>query len=537
MEPPDCPVAPAPSEPPAALELSEISKAFPGVRALDRVSLKLRTGEVQGLLGENGAGKSTLIKIITGVYVADAGTYRIHGREAGIASPRQAFAQGIAVVHQERSLIPTFTAGENVLLERVVGRAWRRIDQEAIHRAARPYMERVGLTIDPAHRVESLSPAQKQLIEIARALSVDARILLLDEPTASISLNEAEILLETIRGLRRQGVSILYVSHKLEEVFAICDRVTVLRDGRNAGPTTAIAGLHRDQLVARMIGRSQAETPRQIRQSGAERELLLDVAGLQSINSPIPASFSLARGEILGWYGLVGAGRTELARAVIGADRATGGTIRIRGNAVRIGSVAEALHQWRIGYVSENRQEEGLFLAHPIDRNISAAIWKRLRGALGLLDTDEERQTARRYSETLGIKMVSIRQIVGNLSGGNQQKVSVAKWLAANPEVLIIDEPTVGIDVKTKYELHQLILELAERGMGIILISSDMPEMVRLADRILVFRANRIVADLANDHDYDAMSPSIMGQIVGNASEGSGNRRIQPLPTFQGRNS
>jgi ribose transport system ATP-binding protein len=496
------------------LKLTEVSKGFPGVQALDRVSLTLRRGEVQGLLGENGAGKSTLIKIVTGVYRADSGTYRIDGRDANIASPRQAFAHGIGVVHQERSLVPTFTAGENVLLERIVGRAWQRIDRERIHREARPYMERVGLHIRPSHRVESLSPAQKQLIEIARALSLNTRILLLDEPTASISLNEAETLLETIRGLRRQGVSILYVSHKLEEVFAICDSVTVLRDGRNAAPTSPIAELDRDQLIARMIGRSQANAPLPIRRP-ADGAPVLEVAHLHSANSPIPATFSLARGEILGWYGLVGAGRTELARAVIGADRVSGGTIRVKGKEAQIGSVAAALHRWRIGYVSENRQEEGLFLAHAVDRNISATVWNRLRRALGFLDLDAERRTAERYGASLGIKMVSVRQTVGNLSGGNQQKVSVAKWLAANPEILIIDEPTVGIDVKTKYELHQLILQLAENGMSIILISSDMPEMVRLTDRILVFRSNRIVADLPNDHDYDVMSPAIMRRIVG----------------------
>jgi ribose transport system ATP-binding protein len=506
--------AAAAADRPGVLELSEISKGFPGVQALDRVSLTLRRGEVQGLLGENGAGKSTLIKIITGVYRADSGNYRIDGRDANIASPRQAFAHGIGVVHQERSLVPTFTAGENVLLERIVGRAWQRIDRERIHREAQPYMERVGLHIRPSHRVESLSPAQKQLIEIARALSLNTRILLLDEPTASISLNEADALLETIRGLRRQGVSILYVSHKLEEVFAICDSVTVLRDGRNAALTSPIAELDRDQLIARMIGRSQANAPLPTRHP-ADGIAVLEVSGLHSADSPIPATFSLAKGEILGWYGLVGAGRTELARAVIGADRVSGGTIRVKGTEVQIGSVAAALHRWRIGYVSENRQEEGLFLAHAVDRNVSATVWNRLRRTLGLLDLDAERRTAERYGESLGIKMVSVRQTVGNLSGGNQQKVSVAKWLAANPEILIIDEPTVGIDVKTKYELHQLILQLAENGMSIILISSDMPEMVRLADRILVFRSNRIVADLPNDHDYDAMSPEIMRRIVG----------------------
>ena len=286
-----------PGGPPAdgriVLELTEVSKGFPGVQALDRVSLTLRQGEVQALLGENGAGKSTLIKIITGVYRADEGAYRIDGKDAHIASPRQAFAHGIGVVHQERSLVPTFTAGENVLLERIVGHAFQLIDREQIHRDARPYMEMVGLNIEPSHRVESLSPAQKQLIEIARALSLNTRILLLDEPTASISLNEADTLLKTINRLKAQGVSILYVTHKLEEVFQICDSVTVLRDGKNAAPTSPIAELNRDQLIARMIGRSQTNAPLPVR--GAEgANPCWRSTGLQSANSPIPARFSLA---------------------------------------------------------------------------------------------------------------------------------------------------------------------------------------------------------------------------------------------------
>ncbi len=502
---------------PIVLELTDISKAFPGVQALDRVSLTLRRGEVQALLGENGAGKSTLIKVITGVYRPESGVYRIGGEEVRIASPRQAFARGIGVVHQERSLVPTFTAGENVLLERIVGEAARIIDRAQIHRDAKPFMEMVGLAIEPSQRVESLSPAQKQLIEIARALSLNTRILLLDEPTASISLNEADTLLKTIGRLKQQGVSILYVTHKLEEVFEICESVTVLRDGKNAAPTSPLANLDRNELITRMIGRSHTNAPLPAR-AGADRAPVLEVNGLQSANSPIPATFSLAKGEILGWYGLVGAGRTELARAVIGADRATRGTVRLDGKEIRIASVADALHRWRIGYVSENRQEEGLFLAHPVSRNVAVTVWNRLRGRIGLLDVAAERQTAEDYRKSLGIRMVSTRRAVGNLSGGNQQKVSVAKWLAAKPEILIIDEPTVGIDVGTKYELHQLIWQLADAGMSIVLISSDMPEMVRLADRVLVFRSNRIVADLANSRDYDTMSAEIMGRIVGSQS-------------------
>ena len=500
------------ASPSPVLELIDICKGFPGVQALDHVSLTLKRGEVHALLGENGAGKSTLIKIITGVYRADSGIYRIDGKEVQIANPRQAFAHGIGVVHQERSLVPTFSAGENVLLERIVGSGLKVIDRQQINRDARPFMEMVGLTISPSHRVESLSPAQKQLIEIARALSLNARILLLDEPTASISLNEADALLKTIRRLKAQGVSILYVTHKLEEVYEVCDSVTVLRDGKNAAATAPLSDLNRDQLIARMIGRSHRNDPLPAR--ALDRRATLTADGLQSANSPIPASFTLTKGEILGWYGLVGSGRTELARAIIGADPPTGGSLTLDGRKIRVRSVTEALRRWRIGYISENRQEEGLFLTHPIARNVAVTVWNRLR-RFGFLDVAAERKTAEDYRAALAIKMTSPRQMVGNLSGGNQQKVSVAKWLAAKPEILIIDEPTVGIDVGTKYELHQLIWQLANDGMSIILISSDMPEIVRLADRILVFRSNRIVGDLANDRDYDSMSREIMGRIVG----------------------
>ncbi len=283
---------------------------------------------------------------------------------------------------------------------------------------------------------------------------------------------------------------------------------------RTPAPTAPIEELDRDKLISRMIGRSHTNAPLPPRDP-TDRTPVLEVVALDSTNSPIPATLTLARGEILGWYGLVGAGRTELARAIIGADRVTDGAVRIDGRNVRVSSVTRALHRYRIGYVSENRQEEGLFLAHPVIRNVAVTVWDRLRNWLGLLDVAGERKTAEGYRESLGIKMVSPRQPVGNLSGGNQQKVSVAKWLASKPEILIIDEPTVGIDVKTKYELHRLIWDLANDGMSIILISSDMPEMVRLADRILVFRANRIVGDLPNDRDYDSMSRRIMEGIVG----------------------
>jgi ribose transport system ATP-binding protein len=495
------------------LELKNISKSFPGVRALDEVSLTLYPGDIHALLGENGAGKSTLVKIITGVYTADSGEYLIEGKPAAISRPREAFTRGISVVHQERSLVPTFSVGENVLLDRVVGKSAQLVDKAEIERDARRNLELVGLNVRPSRNVASLSAAQKQLIEIARALSADARILLLDEPTASISLTEAQGLLRTLRRLRDRGVSILYVSHKLEEVFDICDSVTVLRDGRNAGTTSRVKDLDRDRLITLMIGRSENVESLPVRDT-SRMDPILEVTDLPSEATVVGSSFTLRRGEILGWYGLVGAGRTELARAVIGAEPQSRGSVVVAGKRARIGSISEALHRWGIGYVSENRQEEGLFVNHTIVRNIAVTVWQRLRRALGLIDAKAETELAREFKSRLDIRTPSLKQLVANLSGGNKQKVNIAKWLAANPKILIIDEPTVGIDIKTKYEIHGLIWQLAEDKISVILISSDMPEIVRLADRILVFKKGRIVGELNNTKDYDAMSKRIMSFIV-----------------------
>jgi ribose transport system ATP-binding protein len=513
------PMAPATAETASAgevpvLELEGITKTYPGVRALSEVSLSLQPGTVLALLGENGAGKSTLIKIISGVEPPDSGIYRLFGRPADIHYPRQAMKAGISVVHQERSLVPTFTVAENVLLERVVGDSHHLISRRQVHADALPFMDQVGLHVSPARGVATLSAAQQQLIEIARALSADAKILLLDEPTASISLKEASALLATIRSLRDRGTAIIYVSHKLEEVFEICDTVTVLRDGRNAGPQLSLAGLPRDRLIEMMIGRSHVADALPAR-TRADRGPALEVIDRSSEATARTSSFTLYRGEILGWYGLVGAGRTELARSVIGADRITGGMVKVGGRPARIRSLADALHRFRIGYVSENRQQEGLFLIHSIQKNIAASVWERLRRRSRLLFAKDERRLAEEYRRTLDIRTPGVARLVGSLSGGNRQKVSLSKWLAATPDILFIDEPTVGIDIRTKYEIHLVIHRLAEAGISVVLISSDMPEMIRLADRILVFGGGTIIGELPNSRNYDDMSRRIMSLIIG----------------------
>jgi ribose transport system ATP-binding protein len=493
------------------LTIQGASKSFPGVRALDNVSLELRPGEIHALMGENGAGKSTLIKIITGVHRPDSGRVLLDGREIELHSPRHAIRHGISAVHQERNLIPRFSVAENIMLEQLPLRNGL-VDYAAVNAEARKYLDMIGLPIDTRMQVRRLSVAQMQIVEIAKALSHEAKVLLMDEPTASITETEAEALFGLLRQLRDRGAAIVFVSHKLEEVFAISDRVTVLRDGRNAAMSEPMAGMTRSKLVSLMIGREEKAAARRSRTLvGDTRKLELRNVATSLGHRDI--SFFARKGEILGLYGLVGAGRSELSRALIGDAKVTGGEVRIDDRPVRIGSVAEALKRHRIGYLSEDRKNEGLILLHPIRTNIAITIWRRIGKALGLLNAPMELKAAKPLAERLEIRTPSLEQTVGNLSGGNQQKVSLAKWLAANVDLLIIDEPTVGIDIKTKAYIHGLIVELAEAGMTILLISSDMPEMIALADRILVMHELAVAAIIDNDHNYETASARIIAAI------------------------
>jgi ribose transport system ATP-binding protein len=493
------------------LEVSGIRKQFPGVVALDHVSLRLRAGEIHALLGENGAGKSTLIKVLTGVYQPDEGEIRLDGNPIRFASPRSALAAGISVVHQERNLIPQFTVAENILLERIPARRSVLVDHAAINRLAKPWIEMVGLDAMPATPVDELSVAQMQLVEIAKALSLQARILLMDEPTAAITPHEVGYLFRILGDLRRRGVALVFVSHKLEEVFELCDRVTVLRDGKNAATDVAVASLNRDQLVTYMIGR--AEVIAELPPKPAPGEPVLEVEGLTTGGGDAALSLVLRKGEVLGLYGLVGAGRSKLAKTLVGEIKTTGGEVRVRGARSHIKGFREALERYRIGYVSEDRKQEGLILLHSVRANTSITIWRRLRTFGQWIWGSAEKAAILPSLNQLDVKAQSLEQSVGTLSGGNQQKVSIAKWLAAKVEILIIDEPTVGIDIKTKNALHELIWDLAANGKSILLISSDMPEVIRLADRILVMRNHSIVGELPNTHQYDAMSETIMARL------------------------
>ena len=498
-------------------EVENVSKSFPGVIALDGASLEIRRGEIHALVGENGAGKSTLIKIVTGLYRPDQGRLLVNGDEVHFASPRDAIAAGVSAVHQERNLIPRFSIGENIMIERPPTRRGL-IDYKAVHAEARRFLDMIDPSIDTRTEVRRLSVAQMQIVEIAKALSLEAGVLLLDEPTASISGHEAEALFVVLRRLRVEGKAIVFVSHKLEEVIALSDRVTVLRDGKVALAGEPIAAMSRGRIVSAMIGREE-----RVAEIGERKALssqpVMEARGLATSLGHCNINFILRKGEVLGLYGLVGAGRTELARALIGDARITEGALVLKRTPVQIESVSSAIRNLRIGYISEDRKGEGLILPHPVRSNIAITVWRRLVSRVGLIGRQRENEIAEPLARKLEIRTPSLQQAVAKLSGGNQQKVSIAKWLAAGAEILIVDEPTVGIDIKTKTAIHELIAEITRGGVSVLLISSDMPEMITLADRILVMRDFSLAGEIENSRRYEPMSREIMSFIHSVAEE------------------
>ena len=497
-------------------EARGIEKSFPGVRALKGVSLSLLPGSIHALLGENGAGKSTLIKVITGVLRQNGGELLLDGKEVQFGTARDAIKAGIGVVHQERNLIPRFSIAENIHLEQLADRAFKPIDYAELNRSARRWLDELELDVDPATPVSELSVARMQLVEIAKALSLQSRVLLLDEPTASLTSSESEKLFAILRRLRDAGTSLVFVSHKLEEVQQICDRVTVLRDGENACESRSIEGLDRQDLVRLMIGRSESGGAWRRRDSAAQPQVL----ALENVSTSVGhenVSLSVRKGEIVGLYGLVGAGRTELAKAIAGKFKITAGRVLVDGRPAAITSVADAIHRYGIGYVSEDRKGEGLILQHSVLSNAGVPIWRRLANRFGDLSDGKVRRAVVPFLEKLEVKTPSLSQTVSNLSGGNQQKISVAKWLAAGVRLLIVDEPSVGIDIKTKAYLHDLLRELADAGTSIIVITSDMPEMIAVADRIVVMNEFRVAGEVENTGVYDDISQSIMQLIQDSA--------------------
>ena len=495
------------------LELTNVTKNFPGVKALDNANFKLKKGSIHALLGENGAGKSTMIKIITGVYKQDFGSLIIDDNKQSFSSPNEANKSGISVVHQERNLIRRFSVGENLMLNNLPKNNLGLINYDQVAKQSKKWLDIMELDINPNTIVSELTVAKMQLCEIAKALSLESKILLLDEPTSSLSPQDTKNLFALLKRLvKEQDVSIVFVSHKLEEVFEICDEVTVLRDGKNACVSENINNLNRQKLVKLMIGRDE-QIIKSKENKNDNKENLLDLVKINTDLGHKEISLNLKKGEILGLYGLVGAGRTELIKCLLGLDRIISGKLVLNNEEIKIHSPKEALEKYKIGYISEDRKKEGLILMHDVLTNAGITVWSKLKNILSFLNNGIIYNKVDPYVKKLEVKTPSYKQLVSNLSGGNQQKISVAKWLAAGTDILFIDEPTVGIDIKTKAYLHELIINLSKNGTSIILITSDMPEMIGLADRIITMKDFKVVGETINNHNYDDMSASIMANI------------------------
>lgn len=476
------------------LEVSGIGKSFPGVRALHEVSFSVGAGEVVAVLGENGAGKSTLMKILAGVQTPDSGEIRIEGMPVSIRSVEEGLARGIALIHQELNLATHLSVGANLFLGREPVR-WGLIDEREIAKRSRALLERVGLDLDPATLVGSLPIGRQQLVEIAKALSLDTRILIMDEPTSSLSQGETERLFKVVRDLSATGVSILYISHRLGEVIELADRVVVLRDGQNAGELSREEITH-ERIVSLMVGRDlsqfYAHSPH------PPGEVVLSASGLRTPAHPErPIDFELRAGEIVGVAGLVGAGRTELLQTLFGITPACGGSLTVAGTrrSFRDPSMAIAAG---LALVPEDRKQQGLLLEMAVADNLSLASISRDQRC-GFLNLAAERRLTEEMTERMRIKTPSPRQVVRFLSGGNQQKVVLGKWLAMNPQVLLLDEPTRGIDIGAKREIYALMEDLARRGMAILFVSSDLEEIIGMSDRVLVMHEGRLSGELARE--------------------------------------
>jgi rhamnose transport system ATP-binding protein len=492
-----------------AAELVGISKRFGATQALDNVALTLLPAEIHALVGENGAGKSTLVKILAGLYPPDSGQISLDGAKVQIGGPARARELGIAVIHQEPRLFPDLAVAENVFLgHQPIGRLGG-IDWSRMRRETARLFDELDVSIPSDSPVRGLSMADQQLVEIAKALSLSARVLVMDEPTASLSLHEVERLFAIVRRLRDRGVAVLFVSHRLDEVFELCARATVFRDGRHV-ITALTSELTTGDLIRHMVGRDVSLFPKAQAPVG---DVLLEVRGLTRKDEFRDVSFSVRAGEIVGLAGLVGAGRTEVARVLFGIHRPDTGEIRLDGQPVRFDSPSAALNAG-IAYVPEDRHQDGLVLDFPIASNVSLPILPRLFPRL-LVRRSAERSLAQDFTQKLQVRMTGVEQLVSSLSGGNQQKVVIAKWLAATPRVLILDEPTRGIDIGAKVEVHRIISQLAAAGLGIVLISSDLPEVLAMADRLVVMHEGRVTAELSS---VEATQERVMFAATGQAA-------------------
>ena len=493
---------------PPLIELRNAAKSYGAVRALRDGTLTLEPGEVRALVGENGAGKSTLVKLLAGVVRLDSGELRVEGEPADFHSPTAARDAGIAVIYQEPTLFPDLSVAENVVMGRHPLGAGRRIDRDAMTGQVRELLARLGVRMDPERPVRGLSIADQQIVEIAKALSFDAGVLIMDEPTAALSGPEVERLFGVIRALRERGAAVLFISHRLEEVFAVCDSVTVMRDGAVVHAATT-AEIDADELVRRMVGRELgALFPKLDSEVGAP---VLRVERLTREGVFTDVTFEVRAGEIVALAGLVGAGRSEVARAVFGIDGTDGGHVEVGGRRLKPGRPLAAMHAG-IGFVPEDRRQQGLVMDLSVGRNATMTRMRAL-SRFGLISGGAERRMAAEWAARLQLRYHRLQDPVGNLSGGNQQKVVLAKWLATQPKVLIVDEPTRGIDVGTKAEVHRLLSELAQSGVAVLMISSELPEVLGMADRVLVMHEGRITGELSRaEADEEAVMRAATGR-------------------------
>jgi rhamnose transport system ATP-binding protein len=491
------------------LQLRQLAKSFGGARALQGVDFDLKAGEVHALLGENGAGKSTLIKIVTGAHQPDRGTITVAGERVAGLTPAAAHRLGIACIYQQPALFPDLTVAENIALRLEPGAALRKIDWPARQSRARELLERIGARISPAAEVRTLSMPEQQLVEIACALGAGARIVIMDEPTASLTQKEQHLLFSVVRDLRTAGVGVIYISHRLEEIFALADRVTVLRDGVSVG-TNAVEAMNETSLIRMMVGRemTQIYPPSE----AAPADVVLSLRGVGCAESGVrDVTFDVRAGEVFGLAGLVGAGRTELARILFGLTPVDAGEIKLRGQPIAPGSPQEAV-ALGLAYVPEDRRRHGVVLEMPIEENMTMAVHRRIFPGTWLR-FGRERALGLEYIRSLAVKCSGPTAPGGSLSGGNQQKVSLARWLATKPKVLILDEPTQGVDVGAKSEIHKIVRRLAKEGLAVLLISSDLPEIIGMSDRIGVMRSGTLTAILPANADAHTVMSAALGKV------------------------
>ena len=493
------------------LEMRDICKTFPGVKALNHARLTLHRGEVHALIGENGAGKSTLMKILLGIYQPDAGEGVIlyKGQPVHFKTPHDALQAGISMIHQEINLIPTVSVAENIWIgrEEKFTKAGI-ISTKKRNKAAADLLERLGIEIDAKEIVRNLSVANMQLVELARSVSYDSDIIIMDEPTSSLSDNEIELLYKIVRELSKNGTSVIFISHKLEEIFEVCDRVTVMRDGQYISDHDT-KDITQPELVTKIAGREIKDLfPKQDTTIG---DVVLEVKNFSSGKTFQDVNFSVRKGEILGFCGLVGAGRTEIMRAIFGIDGKESGEIYIDGKETKIHSPKDAIANG-LAMVTEDRRGSGIISGLPLKYNISLAYLSKICNKLTFIDNKQEDADAQQVSDQLSIHAASLKQVIGSLSGGNQQKAIIARWLLTKPKVLILDEPTRGIDVGSKSEIHRLISRLAAEGMAVIMVSSEMPEILGMSDRIMVVRDGRLVGEFQRgDADQETLIQRAFG--------------------------